>query len=97
MLSIYGKTARTNHRFCDGYSRRDFLKVGGIGQRAAFSQIQSKNEPLGTNQCHGLLHHVPIRQRFQAKKDAVDRLVVGCEIDHALDTSQIAQAGIDPQ
>ena len=30
MLTIYGNSAKNGGRFCDGYSRRDFLKVGGM-------------------------------------------------------------------
>ncbi len=30
MLTIYGKPGNNGGRFCDGYSRRNFLKVGGM-------------------------------------------------------------------
>nr|MCS5629911.1 DUF1501 domain-containing protein [Pirellulaceae bacterium] len=52
MLTIYGRKPRSN-RFCDGHSRRDFLKIGGMAMGGlSLSQMFQADSEAATGSNH---------------------------------------------
>ena len=58
MLTIYGKPEQSS-RFCDGYSRRDFLRIGGMVMGGiGLSQVLSAEAQAGTGRSHKAIINV---------------------------------------
>lgn len=49
MLTILGRSHDNGHRFCDGFSRRNFLQVGGLALRGLSMPQLLRTESMSDN------------------------------------------------